>query len=98
MEKRKKITDQVITYKELKAAAGGTSGGGGSSFMAGQKVDCEILQVEPGGYLVKLEKCHLRGFLATDMEYEPGEYLSVHYICVHNDRILLSLSSGAATN
>lgn len=94
MEKQKKIIAEVITYKDLKAAAGGgTSGGGSSNLTPGQKVACEILQVETGGYLVKLEKCHLRGFLATDLKYEPGEHLIAHYICVHNDRMLLSLSS-----
>lgn len=97
MTKRKQSKPEIIEYKSLKAAAGGGGafggGGGNSGFIAGQEIECEILQAEPGGYLVSMEKYHLNGFLPTEMDYKPGDRLIALFICNHNNRILLSVPS-----
>lgn len=90
MTKRKQSTPEIVEYKDLKAAAGG-GGSGDSGFIAGQEMECEILQAEAGGYLVFMEKYHLNGFLPTEMNYKQGERVIALFICKHNNRIVVSL-------
>lgn len=72
----------------------------GPGYKAGQTIACKVLAAEPGGYAVIIPKDNLRGFLPTEARLKIGEEVLAQYVCVHNNRILLSarLSQGAPSN
>jgi hypothetical protein len=62
----------------------------GPGYKAGQTIACKVLAAEPGGYAVIIPKDNLRGFLPTEARLKIGEEILAQYVCVHNNRILLS--------
>ena len=68
-----------------------------TGYKAGQNVACKVMAAEPGGYSVILTKDNLPGFLPTEAKFRIGEELLAQFVCVHNNRVLLSSRSvGAA--
>jgi hypothetical protein len=65
-----------------------------SGYKAGQNVVCRVVIAEPGGYAVTIEKDNpkdnLPGFLPTPVPLKVGEQILAQFVCVHNNRILLS--------
>src|SRR5271157_6021220 len=61
-----------------------------SGYKAGQSVVCRVRGPEPGGYSVTIPKDNLPGFLPTQAHLKPGEEILAQFVCVHNNRILLS--------
>ena len=64
-------------------------------FRAGESLACKILAAEPGGYAVIIPEYNLRGFLPTESKLRIGEEIIAQYVCVHNNRILLSARMSA---
>lgn len=62
----------------------------GPGYKAGQTIACKVLAAEPGGYAVIIPKDNMRGFLPTEARLKIGEEVLAQYVCVHNNRILLS--------
>lgn len=63
-----------------------------AGYKAGQPVACTIVRAEPGGYKVTLSKDQLSGFLATSNKLKSGQEVLARYVCLHNNRILLTCS------
>jgi hypothetical protein len=61
-----------------------------SGYKAGQNVICKVGNAEPGGYAVIIPKDNLPGFLPTQAQLKVGEEILAQFVCVHNNRILLS--------
>jgi hypothetical protein len=59
-------------------------------YKAGQNVACKVVAAEPGGYAVNIPKDNLPGFLPTEEKLKVGEEILAQFVCVHNNRILLS--------
>jgi len=59
-------------------------------YKAGQNVICKIDRPEPGGYSVLLTKDNLPGFLPTQEQLKTGQEILAQFVCVDNNRILLS--------
>jgi len=66
------------------------SSGGNSGYRPGQNLLCKITQVEAGGYACIVLQDNLPGFLPTNAHLKEGEEIMGQYVCVHNNRILLS--------
>jgi hypothetical protein len=69
----------------------------GPGYKAGQTIACKVLAAEPGGYAVIIPKDNLRGFLPTEARLKIGEEVLAQYVCVHNNRILLSARMAASS-
>lgn len=69
----------------------------GPGYKAGQTIACKVLAAEPGGYAVIIPKDNLRGFLPTEARLKIGEEVLAQYVCVHNNRILLSARMAGST-
>src|SRR3984885_8619769 len=65
-----------------------------TGYKAGQNVVCKVTNAEPGGYAVLIPKDNLPGFLPTQATLKPGEEILAQFVCVHNNRILLSARFG----
>jgi hypothetical protein len=63
-----------------------------AGYKAGQPVTCTVLRAEPGGYSVSIAKSNLSGFLATSNKLKPGQEVLARFVCLHNQRILLTCS------
>jgi len=61
-----------------------------SGYKPGQNVVCRVTGAEPGGYAVLIPKDNLPGFLPTDANLRENEEILAQFVCVHNNRILLS--------
>ncbi len=61
-----------------------------SGYKPGQNVVCRIMNAEPGGYAVLIPKDNLPGFLPTQERLRLGDEVLATFVCVHNNRILLS--------
>lgn len=61
-----------------------------SGYKPGQNVICRVANAEPGGYAVTIPKDGLPGFLPTQARLREGEEILAQFVCVHNNRILLS--------
>src|SRR5271168_660629 len=61
-----------------------------SGYKAGQNVVCKVSHAEPGGYAVIIPKDNLPGFLPTQAHLKVNEEILAQFVCVHNNRILLS--------
>jgi hypothetical protein len=61
-----------------------------SGYKAGQNVVCKVSHAEPGGYAVIIPKDNLPGFLPTQAHLRVNEEILAQFVCVHNNRILLS--------
>src|ERR1700722_18702714 len=59
-------------------------------YKPGQNVICKVTNSEPGGYAVIIPKDKLPGFLPTQAILRTGEEILAQFVCVHNNRILLS--------
>ena len=81
----------------------GYGGEDSSGYKPGEYVSCKITAVEPGGYAVKILtppksssgrtsilKTHPPGFLPTQKRLNPGQEVLARFVCIHNNRILLS--------
>ncbi|MCC7530390.1 MAG: hypothetical protein IT342_17830 [Candidatus Melainabacteria bacterium] len=87
----RKQHSEIVEYVQLKAAAGGGgNSGGGSFYKPGETVSCKVIGSEPGGYSVVISKDELPGFLPTQESLNIGAEISADFVCVHNNRILLS--------
>lgn len=61
-----------------------------TGYKAGQNVACKVVAAEPGGYAVLITKDNLPGFLPTESRLKIGEEVLAQFVCVHNNRVLLS--------
>lgn len=61
-----------------------------TGYKAGQNVACKVVAAEPGGYAVLITKDNLPGFLPTEARLRIGEEVLAQFVCVHNNRVLLS--------
>jgi hypothetical protein len=61
-----------------------------TGYKPGQNVVCKIVKDEPGGYSVIIPKDALPGFLPTLAKLRTGDEISAQFVCVHNNRVLLS--------
>jgi hypothetical protein len=61
-----------------------------TGYKAGQNVVCKVVKAEPGGYAVHIPKDNLPGFLPTEAKLKDGEEVLAQFVCVHNNRVLLS--------
>lgn len=61
-----------------------------TGYKAGQNVACRVMAQEPGGYSVIIPKDNLPGFLPTEAKLKIGEEILAQFVCVHNNRVLLS--------
>lgn len=61
-----------------------------SGYKPGQNVVCRVTNPEPGGYAVLIPKDNLPGFLPTNAILQNEEEILAQFVCVHNNRILLS--------
>lgn len=61
-----------------------------TGYKAGQNVVCKVIKAEQNGYAVIIPKDNLPGFIQTPAEHRPGEEILAQFVCVHNNRILLS--------
>lgn len=61
-----------------------------TGYKAGQNVACKVVAAEPGGYAVLITKDNLPGFLPTESRLRIGEEVLAQFVCVHNNRVLLS--------
>ena len=101
MPRRRPPKAMIIEYKQLKTAAGGSGtfgGGGGSGFRAGENVICRVVSSEPGGYAVVIKNGNWPGFLPTQAMLRPGNEIVAQYICVHNNRVLVSVPVSGANS
>ncbi|MBX9721206.1 MAG: hypothetical protein K2X81_07420 [Candidatus Obscuribacterales bacterium] len=62
-------------------------------FRPGQLIICKIIAAEPGGYAVLITTSNLRGFIPTEIRMKIGEEVLAQYVCIHNNRVLLSIRS-----
>lgn len=68
-----------------------------TGYKAGQNVAAKIMKPEPGGYAVLIPKDNLPGFLPTEDKYSTGEEVLCQFVCVHNNRVLLSTRFSATS-
>jgi len=68
-----------------------------TGYKAGQNVSCKVIAAEPGGYAVVIHKDNLPGFLPTDAQLKSGEEVLAQFVCVANNRVLLSSRMTGAT-
>lgn len=61
-----------------------------TDYKAGQLVGCKVTGPEPGGYAVLIVKDNLPGFLPTENKLKIGEEILAQFVCIHNNRVLLS--------
>jgi hypothetical protein len=61
-----------------------------TGYKAGQNVVCKVVKAEPGGYAVFIPKDNIPGFLPTEAKLKDGEEVLAQFVCVHNNRVLLS--------
>jgi hypothetical protein len=63
----------------------------GVDLQLGQSVACKVLGAEPGGYTVWISMHKQQGFIPTERSLKDGEEILAQYICMHNNKMLLSL-------
>jgi len=68
-----------------------------TGYKAGQNVVCKVTGIEPGGYAVIIPKDNLPGFLPSEQKLKVGEEVLAQFVCVHNNRILLSSRFSGST-
>lgn len=68
-----------------------------TGYKAGQNVVCKVVKAEPGGYAVRIPKDDLPGFLPTEAKLKEGEEVLAQFVCVHNNRVLLSARMHGST-
>ena len=83
---QKELTDKIRSKPKQASIPAPRNG----PFRAGQTLACKVLMAEPGGYAVIVWKYNLRGFLPTEARLRIGEEVLAQYVCVHNNRVLLS--------
>ena len=59
-------------------------------FRAGQIVTCRIEKQERDGYAVTISKDDLPGFLPSDEPLKIGQEILAQFVCISNNRILLT--------
>ncbi len=69
-----------------------------TGYKAGQNVAIKIMAAEPGGYAVLIPKDNLPGFLPTEAKLKIGEEVLAQFVCVHNNRVLLSARFSGSTD
>ncbi len=62
----------------------------------GDPVECKVVAVEPGGYLVTLIPSAVQGFLPSHESFLPGFIVSSTFICMSGDKALLGYPKAAA--
>jgi hypothetical protein len=68
-----------------------------SGYKAGQNVACKVVRQEPGGYEVRTTRDNLPGFLPTEAKLKDGEEVLAQFVCVSNNRVLLSARLSGST-
>lgn len=61
-----------------------------TGYKAGQNVVCRVTHADRDGYAVVIPKDNLPGFIKTTATLKPGEEILAQFVCVHNNRVLLS--------
>ncbi|MBY0360224.1 MAG: hypothetical protein K2W82_19645 [Candidatus Obscuribacterales bacterium] len=69
-----------------------------TGYKAGQLVSCKVVASEPGGYSVVIVKDNLPGFLPIEARLKIGEEVLAQFVCVHNNRVLLSARMAGSAN
>ena len=59
-------------------------------YKAGQNLSCKVERQERDGYIVTISKDNRLGFLSTEEQLKIGEEILAQFVCVSNNRILLS--------
>jgi len=60
-------------------------------FKSGQGVLCEVVSAEPGGYVVRLPG-EVEGFLPCQDELSVGQQIPATFVCMHENRALMSFA------
>lgn len=107
--KTKTETDRGGSGRPPKKTAIGYGGDYSPVYKPGQLLLCRIERAEPGGYGVSileapgsdiqqktLSKQFHFGFLPTTERLAPNQEVLARFVCIHNQRILLSANSGGA--
>ncbi len=66
-------------------------------FRAGQNITCRVERQERDGYAVTTSKDNLPGFLPTEEPLKIGEEVLAQFVCVSNNRILLTTRFSSIT-
>ena len=66
-------------------------------FRAGQNITCRVERQERDGYAVTISKDNLPGFLPTEESLKIGEEILAQFVCVSNNRILLTTRFSSVT-
>jgi hypothetical protein len=74
-----------------------SGGGDGSGFRPGDNLVCRIVSAEPGGYAVILKIGAQHAFLPTQAMLQPGTVIVAQFVCIHNNRILVSARFSGAS-
>lgn len=61
-----------------------------TGYKAGQNVVCRVTHADRDGYAVIIPKDNLPGFIKTTAPLKPGEEILAQFVCVHNNKVLLS--------
>ena len=67
-------------------------------FKAGQNITCRVERQERDGYAVTITKDNLPGFLPTEEPLKIGQEILAQYVCVSNNRILLTTRFSSIQN
>jgi len=70
-----------------RVAAGG---GDDERLRSGENVVCRVVEPEQGGYIVKILKTNLSGFIKTTAKLEVGSDIVAQFVCIHKKRVLLT--------
>lgn len=65
-------------------------GGDDERLRSGEKVVCRVVEPEQGGYIVKIPKTDLPGFIKTTAKLEVGFDFFAQVVCIHKKRVLLT--------
>ncbi|HEY9778165.1 MAG TPA: hypothetical protein V6C81_30655 [Planktothrix sp.] len=95
---RKELTNAASDVQRLQSEVVAIENAGpidgvvaGVDLQLGQSIACTVLGAEPGGYTVWISMHNQKGFVPTERPLKDGEEIFAQYICMHNDKMLLSL-------
>jgi hypothetical protein len=61
-----------------------------SKYRTDEHVRCKVVQKETGGYEVRVGESEYSGFLATSGDLLPGDEVDGWFVCLINNRLLIS--------
>lgn len=78
---------------QVNLASGGSGGGsGGSSFRAGQKLNCRLLERTQDGYNVFLVDFALVAFLQSEEVLDLPDLFIGEFLCAHRGRLMVRVN------